>query len=49
MSQLKTAPVNMFTTLRPRLYVGQLLQDIKAVQASILRFGLLSPYHYIPL
>ena len=43
MSQLKTAPVNMFTTLRPRLYVGQLLQDIKAVQASILRFGLLSP------
>lgn len=43
MSQLKTAPVNMFTTLRPRLYVGQLLQDIKAVQASILRYGLLSP------
>jgi len=43
MSQLKTAPVNMFTTLRPRLYVGQLLQDIKSVQASILRFGLLSP------
>ena len=43
MSMLKTAPVNMFTTLRPRLYVGQLLHDIKAVQASILRFGLLSP------
>ena len=43
MSQLKTAPVNMFTTLRPRLYVGPLLQDIKAVQASILQFGLLSP------
>ena len=43
MFQLKTAPVNMFTTLRPRLYVGPLLQDIKAVQASILRFGLLSP------
>ena len=43
MSKLKTAPVNMFTTLRPRLYVGPLLQDIKAVQASILRFGLLSP------
>ena len=43
MSQLKTAPVNMFTTLGPRLYVGPLLQDIKAVQASILRFGLLSP------
>jgi hypothetical protein len=43
MSQLKTAPVNMFTTLRPRLYVGQWLKDIKTVQASISRFGLLSP------
>lgn len=43
MSQIKTAPVDMFTTLRPRLYVGRLLQDIKAVQASISRFGLLSP------
>ncbi len=43
MSQLKTAPVNMFTTLRPKLYIGQMLHDIKAVQASILRFGLLSP------
>lgn len=43
MSHMKTAPVNMFTTLRPRLFVGRLLQDIKAVQASIARFGLLSP------
>ena len=43
MSQLKTAPVNMFTTLRPRLYVGRMLHDIKSIQASILRFGLLSP------
>jgi len=43
MSQIKTAPVDMFTTLRPRLLVGQLLKDIKAVQASIARFGLLSP------
>ena len=43
MSRINTAPVDMFTTLRPRLYIGQLLQDIKAVQASILRFGLLSP------
>ena len=43
MSQLKTASVNMFTTLRPKLYIGQTLHDIKAVQASILRFGLLSP------
>jgi len=43
MSQIKTAPVDMFITLRPRLFVGQLLKDIKAVQASISRFGLLSP------
>lgn len=43
MSQFKTAPVNMFTTLRPRLLVGDLLNDIKTVQASILRYGLLSP------
>lgn len=43
MSQFKTAPVDMFTTLRSRLLVGKRLQDIKAVQASIARFGLLSP------
>ncbi|MEP4050786.1 MAG: ParB/RepB/Spo0J family partition protein [Litorimonas sp.] len=43
MSQIKTAPVDMFTTLRSRLYVGRLLQDIKSIQASIARFGLLSP------
>lgn len=43
MSHMKTAPVDMFTTLRPRLFVGRLLKDIKAVQASIARFGLLSP------
>lgn len=43
MSQIKTAPVDMFTTIRPRLFVGRLLQDIKAVQASISRFGMLSP------
>ena len=43
MSQIKTAPVDMFTTLRPRLLVGRLLQDIKSIQASISRFGLLSP------
>lgn len=43
MSHIKTAPVDMFTTLRPRLFVGRLLKDIKAVQASISRFGLLSP------
>ncbi len=43
MSQVKTAPVDMFTTLRPRLLIGGLLKDIKAVEASISRFGLLSP------
>lgn len=43
MSHIKTAPVDMFTTLRPRLLIGRLLHDIKAVQASIARFGLLSP------
>lgn len=43
MSHMKTASVDMFTTLRPRLLVGQTLQDIKSIQASIARFGLLSP------
>ncbi len=43
MSHIKTAPVDMFITLRPRLFVGQLLQDVKSVQASISKFGLLSP------
>ncbi len=43
MSQFKTAPVNMFTTLRSRLYVGRFLEDIKSIQSSIARFGLLSP------
>ena len=43
MSHMKTASVDMFTTLRPRLLVGQVLQDIKSIQASIARFGLLSP------
>jgi len=43
MSQIKTAPVNMFTTLRPRLLTGDLLQDVKSMQASIVKYGLLSP------
>ena len=43
MSQIKTAPVNMFTTLRPRLLTGDLLQDVKSMQASIAKYGLLSP------
>ena len=43
MSNIKTAPVDMFTTLRSRLFGGQVLNDIKAVQASIARYGLLSP------
>lgn len=43
MSHIKTASVDMFTTLRSRLFVGPVLQDIKSIQASIARFGLLSP------
>lgn len=43
MPHSKTAPVDMFTTLRPKLLLGQTLKDIKSVQASIARFGLLSP------
>lgn len=43
MSLFKTAPVDMFTTLRPRVLVGRALSEIKSVQASISRFGLLSP------
>ncbi len=43
MSQIKTAPVNMFTTLRSRLLIGDLLQDVKSMQASIVKYGLLSP------
>ena len=43
MSHVKTAPVDMFTTLRPRPFMGRLLKDIKAVQASISQYGLLSP------
>lgn len=43
MSHINTAPVDMFTTLRPRLLGGALLRDVKAVQASISRLGLLSP------
>jgi hypothetical protein len=40
---LKTAPVDKFVRLRPRVLLGQRLVETKAVQASILRFGLLSP------
>lgn len=43
MSLCKTAPVDMFTTLRPRPLAGRELSEIKAVQASVARFGLLSP------
>jgi hypothetical protein len=43
MSHIETSPVDMFITLRPRLLCGLLLQDVKAMQASIARFGLLSP------
>jgi len=43
MAHFNTASVDMFITLRSRLYRGQVLKEIKAVQASIERFGLLSP------
>lgn len=43
MSQIKTASVDMFISLRPRLFIGHLLRDIKSVQASISKYGLLSP------
>ena len=43
MTHLKTAPVDMFITLRPRVLRGKMLAEIKSVQASIERFGLLSP------
>lgn len=42
-SNLQSAPVDKFKTLRPRVMMGQRLTDMKAVQASIERFGLLSP------
>ena len=43
MSHMKTASVDMFTTLRPRMFAGSVLEDIKSIQASIAKFGLLSP------
>jgi len=42
-ANIHTAPVDKFTFIRPRILVGPLLQDVKALQNSILRFGLLSP------
>ena len=43
MSQIKTASVDMFITPHSRLFGGQLLSDIKSIQLSISRYGLLSP------
>lgn len=43
MTEIKTASIDMFTTLRSRLFGGKILSDIKAVQSSIARYGLLSP------
>jgi len=43
MTDIKTAPIDMFTTLRSRLFGGKFLTEIKAVQSSIARYGLLSP------
>ena len=43
MSQFKPAPVNMFTTLHSSLLRGRVLQDIKAIQASILNTKRVAP------
>ncbi len=43
MFNISTAPVDKFVFVRPKILVGKLLQDIKTIQNSILRFGLLSP------
>lgn len=40
---IQTTSVNKFVFIRPRLLIGPLLQDVKALQNSITRFGLLSP------
>jgi len=42
-TNVQTAPVDKLRFARPRILVGALLQDVKALQNSILRFGLLSP------
>ena len=42
-ANLQTAPVDKFTFARPRILVGSLLQDIKSLEKSIVKFGLLSP------
>jgi len=43
MSHIKTAPVDMFITLRHGPLIGRKLSDIKAMQTSISKYGLLSP------
>jgi len=43
MTGISTAPVDMFISLRPRLMLGPWLDEVKAVQRSIARFGLLCP------
>lgn len=43
MTDIKTASLDMFTTLRSRLFSGKVLSDIKSVQLSVARYGLLSP------
>jgi len=40
---IQAASVDKFAFMRPRLLIGALLQDVKALQNSITRFGLLSP------
>ncbi|MEP1230642.1 MAG: ParB N-terminal domain-containing protein [Litorimonas sp.] len=43
MISISIAPVDNFVFARPRILVGKLLQDIKTLQNSILKYGLLSP------
>ena len=43
MSQVKTASVDMFINPHARLLGGQYLSDVKSIQLSISRYGLLSP------
>ena len=42
-TELKTAPLNAFKTLRAPILCGQNLNDVKNLERSILEFGLMSP------
>ncbi|WP_409432864.1 ParB/RepB/Spo0J family partition protein [Litorimonas sp. RW-G-Af-16] len=42
-ASIKTAPIEVFAAIRSKILFGQMLQDVKAVQRSIAKLGLLSP------